>query len=268
VTESWKERQEKLSAASAGPRKRGLTVLIGVGLLTVLGAVAVIGGFFLLRGDAPEEVSIEDAVAAAEGPEGEDTADGDDGLGAEGLDGIWLLDAGDGVIDPNVDDPSASFVGFRVDEELKVGVVEAVGRTGAVSGSIKLDGSRLATAEITADMTQIVSNESRRDGKIQGALATATFPTATFVLSEPVDFGSVPAEGTPVEVDASGDLTIHGVTNRVSVSLAGQLVQNQIVVVGRTEIVWADYGVTPPSAPIVLGVSDSGLVELQLIFSR
>ena len=46
------------------------------------------------------------------------------------------------------------------------------------------------------------------------------------------------------------------------------MVDGVIVVVGSTEIVFADYDVEAPSAVIVLSVEDRGQVELQLFFTR
>ena len=42
-------------------------------------------------------------------------------------------------------------------------------------------------------MTAITTNESRRDDKVQSALDTDEFPTATFVLTEPIELGDAAA---------------------------------------------------------------------------
>ena len=56
-----------------------------------------------------------------------------------------------------------------------------------------------------------------RDGQLgRQGVQTDQFPTATFVLTAPIDLGTIPAEGTPVDVTAVGDLTLHGVTKSVS----------------------------------------------------
>ena len=72
----------------------------------------------------------------------------------------------------------------------------------------------MTAATIEADMTAITTNDSRRDDSVQSALDTATYPTATFVLTEPIDLGDAAASGAAVTVEATGDLTIHGVTQR------------------------------------------------------
>ena len=77
-----------------------------------------------------------------------------------------------------------------------------------------------------------------------------------------------PVEGVPIVVTAVGDLTLHGVTRRVTVDLEGQLVANRVVVVGSTPILFSDYDIDPPSAVIVLAVEDNGVMEFQLVLER
>jgi polyisoprenoid-binding protein YceI len=164
---------------------------------------------------------------------------------------------------------SGSFAGFRVDEELvQIGSGEAVGRTGEVAGTIVIDGSTLGSADIEVDMTDLQTDQSRRDNKVQDALETDQFPTASFSLTQPVDLGPGGAEGEEVSVQAVGDLTIHGVTQEVTVDLDTQLVDGTAVVVGSVPVTFSDYGVEVPSAPMVLSVADEGTVELQLLFVR
>ena len=120
----------------------------------------------------------------------------------------------------------------------------------------------------TMALTAIVSDESRRDSRIQEALGTDANPEATFVLTEPIDFGAAAADGEAVTVTATGELTINGVTNQVEISLEAQLVDGMILVVGSTDIVFADYAVAVPTAPMVLSVEDHGVLEVQLWLSR
>ena len=49
------------------------------------------------------------------------------------------------------------------------------------------------------------------------------FPTATFVLTEPIELGAVPADGEEVTATATGDLTLHGVTREVTIDLVARL---------------------------------------------
>ena len=62
-----------------------------------------------------------------------------------------------------------TFVGYRVREEfVTVGVVDAVGRTGEVSGTVEIDGDAVQSADLETDMTTLRSDESRRDHALRG----------------------------------------------------------------------------------------------------
>ena len=54
----------------------------------------------------------------------------------------------------------------------------------------------------------------------------------------------------------------------VSLPLEAQFVDGRIVVVGSLDVTFSDYGVTVPSAPILVSADDHGTVELQLFFTQ
>ena len=143
-----------------------------------------------------------------------------------------------------------------------------MGRTPIVTGTLEIDGTTVNAVAIEADMSAITTNDSRRDDKVWDALETDSFPTGTFVITQPIDLGGAAASGEAVSVDAVGELTIHGVTLPVTFPLQAQRVGDTIVVVGQLDVVFADYGVELPTAPIVLSLADNGIVELQLFFTR
>jgi polyisoprenoid-binding protein YceI len=235
--------------------------LLVAAALVVVGVLAAV--WFLTR-PAPEGVAITDAVDQLPAAT-EEAAASPSGSAAAGVtaDGTWEVDTSIGTF--SVEETTGTFVGFRVDEELaNVGATTAVGRTPAVSGSITLDGTTLTAAEFSADLTQLVSDQQRRDGAIQRALETGTYPAATFTLTEPATLDRLPAEGETVAVTALGDLTVHGVTRQVQVPLQVSLSGGVAVVTGSFDVTFADYGVEAPTAPVVLSVEDTGLVELQL----
>lgn len=254
---------------SAARRRRTL-LIAAVGILAMITAVV----WYLLR-PAPDEVDITSAVDQIE-QDGAAQATGDAGTGAEtagtgtagtGTDGTWVVDTSVGEF--SVEDTTGTFVGFRVDEELaSVGATTAVGRTPSVTGELTLDGTTLSAASFSADLTALVSDESRREDAIQRALDTATYPTADFTLTEPVELGDVPTDGATTEATATGDLTIAGVTRQVAVPLQFSVTDGVAVVTGTLDVTFADYGVEVPSAPIVVSVEDSGTVELQMFLTR
>ena len=189
------------------------------------------------------------------------------GTAAGGVAGTWVVDTETGEFD--YESATGTFAGFRIEEELaSIGSTTAVGRTGDVTGSMVIDGTTVTEASFEIDVSTITTNESRRDDNVQRALETGQFPTSTFTLAEPIELGDAAASGEAVSVTAVGDLTIHGVTQRVEFRLEAQLVQDTVVVVGSLDITFADYGVEVPDAQIVLSVEDHGILELQLLLTK
>ena len=161
-----------------------------------------------------------------------------------------------------------TFVGYRVNEELlNIGVQTAVGRTSAVNGSLAFDGATITVVEIEADVTRLVSDDSRRDRALETrGLETATYPTASFSLTQPIALDAVPAEGDAITVDAVGELTIHGVTREVTIPLQGQRTGGFVVVVGSIGIQFGDYEMVAPRPFIVLAIDEFGVMEFQIVF--
>ncbi len=246
---------------------RTRTKVILVGVVAVVALVGV-GLFLFLGGDEPAEVDLETAADSVT----ETTAGGDETTttaASEGADvsGTWSVDTESGEFD--YESATGTFVGFRIQEELaSIGATEAVGRTGDVTGSISIEDTTLAAADFEIDMSTITTNEQRRDDRVQDALETDQIPSASFALVEPVDLGEEAASGEDVTVTAVGDLTIHGVTERVELPIDARLVEDTVVVVGSLDIVFADYGVAVPESPAVVSAEDNGVLELQLLLVR
>lgn len=255
------------------------TTKIVIAVLAVLVLAGGYGVYWFLKDDAPAEVNLADAVGsvtddtestattAATDETTDDTSDSGSAA-ADGIEGTWTAQSDPAGFDVNAGE--GTFVGFRIAEELSgIGQTTAVGRTPDVTGEITIEGTTLTEATFEADMTTIVSNDSRRNGRIQSALETGDFPTATFTLTDPVDLGDAAESGDPVTVTASGELTIHGVTTPVEIELQAQLTGGTIVVVGSLDpLVFSDYGVEVPRSGIVVSVADEGIVEVQLLLTR
>jgi polyisoprenoid-binding protein YceI len=226
--------------------------LVAVVAVVVLGT----GGFywFVLRGDAPERASL---------PVRTDTtgvASGDDA--AAGVDGTYQVSPG-----PDV------FAGYRVQEQFAGDTIEAtaVGRTPAVTGTLTVSGGQVTAVEVEADLTQLASDESQRDNAIRTrGLETSTFPTATFTLTTPIDLPDDIVAGQQLELTATGDLTLHGVTRQVAFPLAAQWDGGGSISAATPQgitILMADFDIEPPSTGFV-SVDDEGEIELQLVFTR
>ena len=250
------------------PKAKTITA-VGVAVVALL--VLVGGGiFWFLRDDAPDEVNLDTAaqgVTTTTADESTTTTAGGGTATPDGIDGTWSVDTSTGAFD--YESATGTFVGFRISEELaSIGSTEAVGRTNAVSGSMTISGTTVTDASFTVDMTQITTNESRRDNRVQSALNTQQNPNATFTLTEPIELGADAASGAEVTATAKGDLTINGVTKAVEFPLQAKLVDGTVVVVGSLDVTFSDFGVEVPSAPVVLSVDDHGTLELQLLLTR
>ncbi|HET6687478.1 MAG TPA: YceI family protein [Jiangellaceae bacterium] len=243
--------------------KRRITLLVATLGVVLLGAGGI---WWFLRDDAPAEVSLDAATesVAGAGTTGDGANPTASGTGAEGT---WTVDTATGDFD--YESATGTFAGFRIEEELTgIGSTTAVGRTGDVTGSITIEGSTLTAAELQVELTTITTNDGRRDDRVQEALETGTYPTATFTLTEPIDLGDAATTGQTVSVVATGDLTIHGETRQVEIPIDAQLVDDTIVLVASTDIVFSDFGVDVPDSPIVLSVDDQGVLEVQLLLAR
>lgn len=253
--------------------------VLAIALVAVLAVAAGATWFLFLRPGGPAPVSLGSAAPATAAPTQAATTDApaasdaattapaaSTAAGSGGIEGVWTTDPSIG----SFDDFSGTFVGYRVKETLaSLGAIEAVGRTPDVTGSITIEGTTLTAAQFTADLTGLKSDDDRRDGQLRRqALETGQFPTASFTLTAPVDLGSVPAEGATVGVTATGDLTLHGVTQPVQIPLQARLAGGVVTIAGSLPIAFADHAITPPSAMIVVSVEDKGVVELQLQLTR
>jgi polyisoprenoid-binding protein YceI len=237
-----------------------------VALVVALGLSGA-GVWYFFRGDAPASVALSTATEAIdESTAGDTTNDAVTGEAAD-IEGTWTVDTSVGEF--SYEESTGTFVGFRIDEELaSIGSTTAVGRTPDVSGTVTIEGTTVTAATIEADMSTITTNDNRRDDRVLDALETSEYPTATFTLTEPIELGGAAAGGEAVTVDAVGELTIHGVTTTVTIPLQAQLVDGAIVIVGSIDISLADYGVSVPSAPIVVSAEDTATLELQLFLQQ
>lgn len=256
-------------------------ILVGV-VVVVLAGVGVVAYTFLFRGDV-EEASVSNALEglaseseAADPADGPDPADGagaatDDAVpateepaGLADATGEWIVSTEIGTFD--FSDASSTFVGFRVDEELRTGPTEAIGRTQGVSGSLTIEGTTLTAATIEADFTAMESNVPQRDNAMKRAMHVDTNPTGTFVLGEPVDFGQIPAPGETASFEATGELTVNGITQSATFALEASVDDGNIIVAGSSPVAFADFGIEAPTLGPVVSVEQEGIIEVQVWF--
>ena len=145
---------------------------------------------------------------------------------------------------------------------------EGVGRTNAVTGSLSVAGTAVEAGEFTVDMATVESDSGNRDNQFRGRIMdTDNFPTSTFTLTQPIELGTIPAEGETITASATGDLTLRGTTLPVTFDVQARLNAGNIEVDGSIPIVFADWGIPNPSfGPAT--TADNGLLEFLLVFSQ
>jgi polyisoprenoid-binding protein YceI len=236
--------------------------------IVVLGIAGVAGLGYLFFHPSPAAVSVASAAPGGSQPSTTDPAGSPapaGSLAGGSLAGTWNVDPSVGTFNYGANDFSGSFVGYRINEQLaNIGANTAVGRTPDVTGSLVLDGSSITSVDISADLSSLQSDDQRRDGQV-GRL---NLGTATFKLASPIALAALPTDGSTVDATATGDLTIHGVTKRVEIPVQASRSGDVVTVTGSVPIVFADYGVTPPTSFIAVSVEDHGIIEFQLHFSH
>lgn len=172
------------------------------------------------------------------------------------VDGSWAVSAG-------------SQAGYRVHETLLGQSSVAVGRTDAVVGTATIHDGALVDAAITVDVTKITSDQALRDSMFHASiLDTAANPTASFTLTAPVPLKELPPAETPIAVEVSGDLMVHGVTRPVTAVLQAQRRGETLEVTGAIAVTFADFGVTAPSVGPANTVDDHGTIEFLVTLQR
>ncbi|MFZ9274897.1 MAG: YceI family protein, partial [Ilumatobacteraceae bacterium] len=214
-------------------------------------ALGVVGGPWvyinLIKDDAPDALTLEASsttvAVATDITEAPSTSD---------VEGEWVA-------------TSESVVGYRVKEILFGQSTEGVGRTNAVTGSLVIADSTVTSATFSVDMGTLTSDSDRRDRQVSGRiLDVASFPTATFELTEPIVLTPAALDGAELSVTSAGTLTLRGVTKQVSIPLVAKLVDGKVSVNGSLEIVFAEWSIPDPSISAIV-VEDRGLLEFLIV---
>lgn len=237
-----------LPEAPAPVKTRRITpvrVLLAVSVALVTTFVAVYAAFF--TPDSPPELTLSSNAGAQ--PR----------AGAPA--GVWSVGTG-------------SVAGYRVREKLLrlPASNDAVGRTGAVTGSFRLaaegDGYVVRSGmRIEVDLTTLKSDEDRRDDHMRTmAIETDRFPTATFVTTADL---AVRADGgaSTAQAQARGELTLHGVTRTVDLPVQARYDGSRLEVVGTLSFPWDMFDMERPNLSYVTVEADPTM-EFQLFFDH
>ncbi len=128
---------------------------------------------------------------------------------------------------------------------------DAIGTTHSVQGnfSIRTGASPLVTAmNIKVDLRTLQTDAPRRDNFVrQNTLETDTYPYATFVSVSTQGLSTSYTDGQTVHFQLTGNLTMHGKTNKEVFNVQGKVVGNTVTGTATSTIYMTDFGIQPPN---------------------
>jgi len=224
-------------------RRRGRWLVGAVAVVVVLAVGAPFVYIHLIEGPAPPKLALPTAssptTAVASGTISE----------IPGVGGTYHVSSG-------------SEAGYRVTEVLVGQNSTAVGRTTKMWGSVTISEDSVTTGTFTVDMATVESDQSERNAQFDGRIMdVAQYPTATLTLTTPVVIGTIPAVGSTMAYTATGDLTMHGVTRRVTFSLTAERTADGLYALADIPIVFADWNIANPSIGGFVNTNSSGTLE-------
>ena len=173
-----------------------------------------------------------------------------------------------GVIEPTVSSGEGVYLigdgseaTFTVNEKLTQlpAPNDAVLRTGAISGEVRLDGNSFV---VSIDLHELESDQDRRDNYVRRNLfpaqrvTTITFPGVTVIPDGLL-------RGEEVATTVTGTVNVNGVNADLTFEIEARLDGDTLYVLGRTDFVWADFGMTAPVSNLFV-VQDDVHVEVLL----
>lgn len=176
------------------------------------------------------------------------------------VNGEWQVVEGQGS--------NATAVGFTFFEILPAERKNTSGTTHDVTGGATVTDEQLTAGEITVDMTNIETDNQRRDVNVRRKiLHTDEYPTSTFMVTEPADLSTLPEDGTAGKVTLTGDLTIHGTANEVTHEFDALRDGDQLILSGDVPINRLDYGVETPDF-IAATIDEMGELNIRVTLEK
>ena len=101
---------------------------------------------------------------------------------------------------------------------------------------------------ITVDLSTLQTDSPRRDNYVRrNTLETDTYPTATFNSISAQGLPSSYSDGQTVHFQLTGNLTMHGKTNKEVFDVQGKVVGKSITGMATSTIYMTDFGIEPPN---------------------
>jgi len=151
-------------------------------------------------------------------------------------------------------DMKTSMVGGSLEVDPKVQLDSA---KATIAG---LDGNKVPmTVKVYIPVRALKSYTAAMDNVYQDAMEEKKFPRIEYFLTELAVKEGEHKAGTPFEFNATGDLVVHGVTNKITMPVTIDSVEtNKLKIKGATPLKMTSFGVKPPSPKILLNLIKTG----------
>jgi len=142
----------------------------------------------------------------------------------------------------------------------------AKGTTKDVKGEFHLTADGLDPAKpttFTVNVATLRSDEGQRDTRVQGALETGKFPTATFTAT---GVSGLPKEFTETDsvFSVTGSMDLHGVKKDLTWEMKVKKDGEILSILATTNFKFSDFGIKKPDLAGFVTVEESVTIQLQL----
>ncbi|MBC2681530.1 hypothetical protein GSS87_03825 [Corynebacterium sp. 4HC-13] len=182
-----------------------------------------------------------------------------------GMDGSWYTVQGYGS--------NSTQAGYTFFEKLPAESKTTSGRTDNlqdehVHGELTVKNEMLTAGKVEVDVAAITSDNQKRDNNVRkDILHTTEFPKATFSLTKPVDISRLPSDGKVAPITVTGDLTLHGVTKRITTELKVLRTGESVIVQGNIPVKRSDFKIDTGQF-VAAVIQDEGTIDLLLVFQQ
>jgi polyisoprenoid-binding protein YceI len=209
-------------------------VAAGLTAVAVLALAGTFGYVHFQAGSVPAPLALPKLTSAAAGD------------GSAPVAGTWTAGPG-------------SLAGYRVREDFLGPGNTMVGRTSAVTGQFVIAHNEVTGASLRVDLSTVTANGTAQP-QYAKILDTARFPAATFTLTKPIVVGSGLVMNKTFRVQATGLLTMHGITRPVTFEATARYSGSRIEAAGSIPVLLPDWNIHTPQF-----LQDHGLLEFLLI---
>jgi polyisoprenoid-binding protein YceI len=164
-------------------------------------------------------------------------------------------------------DSSRASATFTVDEVLRGSPYTVVGKTDQVAGRFTFDPANPSAARldtITVDARTLATDDASRNRALGNRILDSnTYEYITFTAGELSKLPASVSVGEPFSFEASGDLTIKGVSRPATfVVTLKPAADGSLSGSATSTVAYADWGVSIPSVPFVASVGQEATLAL------